>query len=227
MSAWWPKTSDMRRDMIETIRNEARLCARYTGRPGLSERVLDVMAQLPRHHFVPAAIRCAAYDNAALSAGHGQTISQPFIVALMTDLLDLTGSQRVLEIGTGTGYQTAILAQLATEVFSIERIPALADAAEKRLAALGLMERVQLRTGNGWHGWSEQAPFDAMIVTAAPERIPEALPAQLTAGGRLVIPVGPAGCTQQLLRVQKTATGELEIRDILPVVFVPLLPPAG
>ncbi len=209
--------------MLETIRNEARLCTHYTGRPELSPRVLAVMQELPRHRFVPLPMRHAAYDNAALSVGHGQTISQPFIVALMTDLLDLTGEERVLEIGTGTGYQTAILAHLAREVFSVERIPALATAARKRLEELELEDRGHVHVGNGWQGWPEQAPFDAIIVTAAAERIPEPLIEQLAAEGRMVIPLGPPGVSQQLLRIEKSYVGELKVRDMLPVVFVPLI----
>ena len=209
--------------MVETIRNEARLCARYTGRPELAGRVMEAMGRVERHRFVPFVLHYAAYDDAALPVGHGQTISQPFIVALMTDLLDLQGNERVLEIGTGTGYQTAILAELAAQVFSVECVDALADAARQRIDELGLSQRVTLRTGNGWLGWPEVASFDGIIVTAAAERIPPPLVEQLAPGGRLVIPIGPPGYTQQLMRVEKTAQGELSMRDMLPVAFVPLL----
>jgi len=223
MGSWQQDEAEQRAWMVETIRNEARLCARFTGRPELAAPVLAAMGRIERHRFVPPSIRHAAYDDEALPAGHGQTISQPFIVALMTDLLDLQPSDRVLEIGTGTGYQTAILAQLAAQVFTVECIAALASEAEQRLTALGLADRVSLRAGNGWQGWQEMSPFDAMIVTAAAERIPEPLLEQLAPGGRLVIPVGPAFSTQQLLRVEKNGWGELDIREMLPVAFVPLL----
>jgi len=223
MSGWQQDEAERRAWMVETIRNEARLCARFTGRPELAATVLEAMGRIERHRFVPPSIRHEAYDDAALPAGHGQTISQPFIVALMTDLLDLQPSDRVLEIGTGTGYQTAVLAELAVRVFSVECVAALAMEAEQRLASLGLMERVTVRAGNGWQGWLEEAPFDAIIVTAAAERIPEPLLEQLAPGGRLVIPVGPAFSPQQLLRVEKSGRNELDIREMLPVAFVPLL----
>jgi len=223
MGGWRQDEAEQRAWMVETIRNEAQLCARFTGRPQLAAAVLEVMGRIERHRFVPAAIRHAAYDDEALPAGFGQTISQPFIVALMTDLLDLQPSDRVLEVGTGTGYQTAVLAELAARVFSVECIAMLASEAEQRLAALGLAERISVRAGNGWQGWPEEAPFDAIIVTAAAERIPEPLLAQLAPGGRLVVPVGPVFSTQQLMRIEKNGCGELDAREILPVVFVPLL----
>lgn len=211
--------------MIETIRSEARYCASMTGKKEISARVLEVMGQIPRHLFVPESIRHAAYDNAALPAGHGQTISQPFIVALMTDLLDLSGEERVLEVGTGTGYQTAILAHLAAEVFSIEFIPELAEQARNRLQQLGLMQGVHLRVGDGWQGWPEHAPYQGIIVTAAPDRIPPALIEQLDVGGRMVIPVGDQGYAQELQCAVKNPQGELEIRNVLPVAFVPMVKP--
>ncbi len=223
MNAWLDGSDELRRQMVETIRNEVRLCAHYTGRPELDSRVLMAMEKVPRHRFVPLFIRMAVYDNAALSVGHGQTISQPFIVALMTDLLDLQDDERVLEIGTGTGYQTAILAELASGVDSVECIAELSVVARRHLNELGLMGRVKLHVGNGWQGWADGAPYDAIIVTAAAARVPEPLLSQLAPGGRIVIPVGPAGYAQQLLRVEKSVQGELDIRDMLPVVFVPLL----
>ncbi len=222
MNRLWPGVDEQRQWMLETIRNEARLCRAYTGRPVLSDRVMQAMAAVPRHRFVPWRMRAAAYDNAALPVGSGQTISQPFIVALMTDLLDLTGSERVLEVGTGTGYQTAVLAHLTDEVWTIEYLPELASRARQTLEALGLAERVHFRVGDGWHGWPEAAPFDGIIVTAAPERVPEALVEQLAPGGRLVIPVGPAGA-QQLFRIEKRPDGSLDSQSVLPVAFVPLV----
>ena len=215
--------NERRQWMLEAIRNEARLCAAHTGRPELSERVMEAMAAIPRHRFLPRSMRAAAYDNAALPAGCGQTISQPFIVALMTDLLDLRGDERVLEVGTGTGYQTAVLTRLAGEVFTIERIPELAARAQRVLAELGLDEHVHFRVGDGCMGWPEEAPFDAIIVTAAPERVPPELAGQLAEGGRLVIPVGPAGGVQQLYRMEKRPDGRLDSRAVLPVAFVPLV----
>jgi len=223
MGKLWPSEDERRRWMLASIENEARLCAPYTGRPRLSPRVMRAMAAVPRPMFVPARMRPAAWDNAALPVGCGQTISQPFIVALMTDLLDLQGGERVLEVGTGTGYQTAVLAHLAGEVFTIERIPRLARAARNRLAHLNLAGRVHFRTGDGTQGWPSAAPFDGIIVTAAPEEPPPDLLAQLAPGGRLVIPVGPRGGTQQLIRIEKTPDGKPLARAVLPVAFVPLV----
>lgn len=178
MGNLWPSMEEQRQWMIDTIRNEARLCAGYTGRPELSARVLEMMTGIPRHRFMPLSMRISAYDNAALPIGHGQTISQPFIVALMTDLLDLTGKEKVLEIGTGTGYQTAVLSQLAADIYSVEYLPELLNSAGQRLTKLSY-NNVHLRHGDGWLGWPEHAPYDAIIVTAAPERIPPALLEQL------------------------------------------------
>ncbi len=222
MEILWPDQRQRCRQMIASIRNEARLCARYTGRPVLSGRVLAAMEEIPRHYFVPRSLYMSAYDNAALPVGCGQTISQPFIVALMTDLLDLDGTERVLEIGTGTGYQTAILSRLAAEVYSVEYLPGLLEQARRRLAGLDC-DNVRLKQGNGWRGWPAHAPYDAIIVTAAPERVPPDLLEQLGRGGRLVVPVGPTGHTQQLLRIERQADGSIRQRDVLPVVFVPLV----
>lgn len=208
--------------MLEDIREEARLCARYTGRAQLSPRVLEIMREIPRDAFVPADMQSAAFDNAALPVGHGQTISQPFIVALMTDLLDLTGQENVLEIGTGTGYQTAILGRLAGQVHSIECRAPLQRQAAIRLAELDI-DNVHLHTGDGWQGWPEAAPYDAIIVTAAPERLPEKLVEQLAPGGRMVVPIGPLGQTQWLTRMTKDSRGNIASERLLPVAFVPMI----
>ncbi|MFM8334859.1 MAG: protein-L-isoaspartate(D-aspartate) O-methyltransferase [Opitutaceae bacterium] len=183
--------------------------------------VLAAMRRVPRHLFVPEPLWREAYDDHPLPIGHGQTISQPSLVALMTEMLGLTPQSRVLEIGTGSGYQAAVLAEVAGEVYSIEIVRPLAEAAARALQRAGY-ERVQLRIGDGWQGWPEAAPFDAIIVTCAPEDVPAPLVAQLRAGGRLCIPVGPAGATQELLLLVKNADGALERRTSLPVRFVPM-----
>jgi protein-L-isoaspartate(D-aspartate) O-methyltransferase len=181
-------------------------------------RVLDAMRQVPRHELVPASQRDRAYEDRPLPIGHGQTISQPYVVAAMTDALQLTGGERVLEIGTGSGYQAAILSKLAKEVYSIEIVPELAQRARADLARLGYAN-VEVRQGDGWRGWPEKAPFDAIVVTAAPEEVPPDLIAQLAVGGRLVIPVG--GREQQLMVVRKTPEGIT--REVLfGVRFVPM-----
>lgn len=182
------------------------------------ERVLEVMFRVPRHLFVPAAVRAAAYDDGALPIGHDQTISQPYIVAVMTEQLRLTGRERVLEIGTGSGYQAAVLARLAREVYTIEIVPELADRAQATLSSLDF-SNVRVKTGDGWKGWPEKAPFDAIMVTAAPEDVPPALLEQLKMGGRLVIPLGPA-TDQRLVVLQKTNSG-LKEESLFPVRFVP------
>jgi len=223
MDIWKPYCDGM----IDTIRAEMRASAAQTGVAQLSPRVEQAMRATPRHRFVPAWERHLAYADMPLPIGHAQTVSQPFIVALMTELLGLQGSDRVLEIGTGCGYQTAILAQLvddpAGEVDSVECVAELSRDAARHLEEMGLSARVRLHVGNGWQGWTVRAPFDAIIVTAAAVRTPEPLVAQLAPGGRMVIPVGPEGCAQQLLRVEKSAHGELQARNALAVVFVPLL----
>jgi protein-L-isoaspartate(D-aspartate) O-methyltransferase len=181
---------------------------------------------VPRHLFVPRGEIDFAYENRPLSIGYGQTISQPYIVAVMSELLDLRPNDRVLEIGTGCGYQTAVLAELAGQVFSIEVVEALALDAAERLRRLGY-QNVELRCGDGYRGWPEEAPYDAIIATAAPERVPGALARQLKPGGRLVIPVGPAGETQALLRCVKEEDGRLTLENKLSVAFVPMVPGAG
>lgn len=186
------------------------------------ERVLAAVAVTPRRLFVPASFRADADADRPLPIGHGQTISQPYIVALMTEWLHLSGDERVLEIGTGSGYQAAILARLASEVFSVEIVPELSERAAAALDAAGF-RNVHLRVGDGARGWPEEAPFDRIIVTAAPARIPDALLAQLAPGGRLVVPVGGDPERQLLHLVVKTPAGELDAREILPVRFVPLV----
>ena len=185
------------------------------------ERVLAAMARVPRERFLPAECREWAGLNRPLPIGHGQTISQPFIVARMTELLALGGDEKVLEIGTGSGYQTAILAELAREVWTVEVVEPLARAAREALQELGY-DKIRFRVGDGWAGWPEEAPFDAAIVTAAPDKIPDTLVDQLADGGRLVLPVGPAGEVQMLQRVRKHGV-DLEIEDLESVVFVPMV----
>jgi protein-L-isoaspartate(D-aspartate) O-methyltransferase len=184
-------------------------------------RVLEAMRTVPRHLFVPEAQRKDAYRDFPLPIGHAQTISQPYIVAFMTQALDLERDHRVLEIGTGSGYQAALLATLAKEVYTIEIVAPLADRASQTLADLGY-RNVEVRTGNGYLGWPERAPFDRIIVTAAPEEVPPALVEQLTLGGLMAVPVGTV--TQELKILRRTVTG-METLSTLPVRFVPMTKP--
>ncbi len=185
------------------------------------QRVLDVMSQVPRHLFVPEAIKSQSYNDNALPISSGQTISQPFIVARMTELLDLKGDERVLEIGAGSGYQTAVLASLARKVYSIERLDVLATEARARLDWLGFRNYV-LKAADGTNGWDVYKPFDAILVAAGGPEIPEPLIDQLTVGGRLVIPVGEDKKSQQLIRVTRTDTGST-MENFGPCAFVPLI----
>jgi len=187
----------------------------------ISSEVYDALARVPRHAFVPANLRARAYQNTPLPIGHGQTISQPYIVAVMTELAGAGPGVRILEIGTGSGYQAAMLAEMGAEVFSIEIIPALGARAAKDLAEAGYSQ-VQTRIGDGYAGWPDAAPFDAILVTAAPDHVPAPLTAQLKSGGRMVIPVGTDGGLQHLLLLIKRPDGTLEQQKILPVRFVPL-----
>ncbi|MFZ0827196.1 MAG: protein-L-isoaspartate(D-aspartate) O-methyltransferase [Verrucomicrobiia bacterium] len=191
-----------------------------SSRYGITDpRVRAAMGKIPRHLFIPTELRPQAYDNCALPIGHGQTISQPFVVAFMTEQLDLQPTDRVLEIGTGSGYQVAVLAELAGEVYTIEIVATLAQRAGAELKQLGYAN-VQLRTGDGYLGWPEAAPFDAIIVTCAPEQRPQPLIEQLRDGGRMIIPVGPDG-DQKLVLFHKQGK-HLEERAVLPVRFVPM-----
>jgi protein-L-isoaspartate(D-aspartate) O-methyltransferase len=185
-------------------------------------RVLAAMRAVPRHLFVPPPDAPDAYDDRPLPIGHGQTISQPYIVALMTELVRPTPGDRALEVGTGSGYQAAVLAPLVSHVYTIEIVPALARDAEARLKKLGC-DNVTVRAGDGYAGWNEHAPFDIIIVTAAPERVPEPLLQQLKPGGRLVIPVGSRFGVQELQLLEKDSAGTLRTTRVAPVRFVPLL----
>jgi protein-L-isoaspartate(D-aspartate) O-methyltransferase len=184
--------------------------------------VLRVLRTTPRHLFVPGDVQPYAYSDRPLPIGFGQTISQPYIVALMTELLESGKGDRVLEIGTGSGYQAAVLAGLVKHVYTIEIVPALAKLARERLAATGF-RNVTVREGDGYKGWPEEAPFERIILTAAPREIPEALLGQLSRGGRLVAPVGESPFTQVLVVVEKTASGKIRRRSVAPVMFVPMV----
>ena len=190
------------------------------GKSALDERVMTAMGKVPRHEFVPIELQPYAYANIPLPIGFEKTISQPFIVALMTDLLDIKTDDSVLEIGTGLGYQAAILAQLARKVYSIEIIEELGQNAKQRLRQQGC-SNVELKIANGYHGWSEYAPFDKVIVTAAPDLIPPLLIHQLKAGGKMVIPAGLPNM-QKLILAEKLANGRMTMKEILSVRFSPL-----
>lgn len=210
-----------RQAMVRMIEDDVRSTRFYLDKEILNEKVMQMMAEVPRHEFVPENNKDYAYENRPLSIGHGQTISQPYIVAIMTDLLELKPESRVLELGTGSGYQAAILSGLVKEVFSIEIVEPLGLAAKARLARLGY-DNVTVKIGDGYYGWEEQAPFDAIIVTAAASHIPPALSKQLKVGGRMIIPVGTMFMTQQLLLVSKLDKAKLVSHQILPVRFVPV-----
>ncbi len=210
-----------RKAMVGMIEDDVKSTRFYLDKEILDEKVMQMMAKVPRHEFVPENKRDYAYENRPIPIGHGQTISQPYIVAIMTDLLELKPDSRVLELGTGSGYQAAILSGLVKEVFSIEIIEPLGLAAKARLSRLGY-DNVTVKIGDGYYGWEEQAPFDAIIVTAAASHIPPALSKQLKVGGRMIIPVGTMFMTQQLLLVSKQGETKLVSRQILPVRFVPV-----
>jgi protein-L-isoaspartate(D-aspartate) O-methyltransferase len=203
--------------MLAEIVAETAMTAEVTGVTEISTRVLHAIARVPRHEFVPVELRPAAYANTPLPVGCGKTISQPYIVALMTELLDVGSQDRVLEIGSGFGYQASILSHLAREVYTVELIEELARGAQRRFSALKI-PGVQIKIGNGYYGWPEHAPFDRIMVTAAPDLIPPPLLAQLKPGGRMMIPTGIPD-DQQLVLVEKSAGGQISTRNVLPVRF--------
>jgi len=207
--------------MVEEIAAMARETGAETGRPRFGDAVMAAMRKVPRHRFVPFLQEIFAYDNRPLPIGEGQTISQPYIVALMTDFLDLKSGDTVLEVGTGSGYQAAVLAELAAKVYTIEIVEPLGKRATRLLRELGY-RNVEVRIGDGYNGWPEAAPFDSIIVTAAPGEIPKPLVDQLKPGGRMVIPVGGTYDVQQLLLVEKRPDGTAATKRTLPVRFVPL-----
>ena len=203
-------------------RREAMVSAQIEARDIRSADVRRVMRKVARHRFVPEDLEEAAYVDQPLPIGYGQTISQPYIVAFMTEQLDLTPEHKVLEIGTGSGYQAAVLAELVDQVFTIEIVEELGRRAERTLSALEY-NNVHVRIGNGYLGWPEEAPFDRIILTAAPENLPETLVEQLTPGGRLVAPVGPVYGSQEIIVLDKGRDGRIRRRSVLPVRFVPMV----
>ena len=213
--------AEPRRGMLDAIADTTSRTASSTGVEVIAPEVMAALERVPRHEFVPPEIADLAYENRPLPIGHGQTISQPYIVALMTDLLVLAPHHRVLEIGTGSGYQAAVLAELVDHVHTIEIVPPLARQAAERLPRLGY-RNVEVRLGDGYYGWRAAGPFDAIIVTAAASHVPPPLVEQLAPNGVLVIPVGEQFSVQMLLLVRKGADGEVTVRQILPVRFVPL-----
>ncbi len=207
---------EMRKAMVLIVAAHAAASGEETGRPVLSDPVMEAMLETPRHRFVPDRLQPLAYDDCPLPIGHEKTISQPFIVALMIDLLDLDKDDRVLEVGTGQGYQAAVLSRIVTEVYSIDIIPELANCAIENLAAINY-DNVRIRVANGAYGWPQHAPFDKIVVAASADEVPDALIAQLAPGGRLVMPVGPSD-SQNLVLVQKGDSAAY-VDDILPVRF--------
>ena len=209
-----------RQRLVEQISQDVIDTRAYIGKSSLDDRVMRVIGLVGRHRFVPANLQSQAYENRPLPIGYGQTISQPYIVALMTDLLDPEPDDVVLEIGTGSGYQAAVLSRLVSQVYSIEIIPELAESASTRLKRLGF-SNVEVKNADGYYGWEEHAPFDAIIVTAASSHIPPPLVSQLKPGGVMIIPVGPVFQVQQLSLLRKTTAGEILSQQVLPVRFVP------
>ena len=220
-AVWADEYAQARQQLMEEIGESVRDTSLYLDKEALDPRVMATLARVPRHAFIPRRYQSMAYANRPLPIGHGQTISQPYIVALMTDLIKPQADQRVLEIGTGSGYQAAILAELTGQVFSIEIIEPLGEQARERLGNMGY-DNVTVRIGDGYYGWEEHAPFDAIVVTAAASHIPPPLVKQLKPGGIMIIPVGSRFLTQQLVLVNKEQDGQLVTRQILPVRFVPL-----
>lgn len=210
-----------RHKLVQEIETNVRATSEYLTKQALDPRVMQAIATVPRQEFVATELRPYAYYNQPLPIGHGQTISQPYIVAVMTDLLQLTSDSKVLEIGTGSGYQAAILAELTKQVYSIEIIKPLAEEAAARLTRLGY-HNIKSKYADGYYGWQEHAPFDAIVVTAAASHVPPPLLKQLKVGGRMVIPVGSGFLTQELLLVTKGANDKITTHQILPVRFVAL-----
>lgn len=204
----------MRREREEMVRRQ------LEGRDIDDPRVLEAMRRVPRHRFVPDELRDGSYNDRPLPIGNQQTISQPYIVALMTQLAEPEPSDRALDVGTGSGYQAAVLAELTGEVFSIEILESLAEEARERLCSLGY-DNIQFRAGDGYQGWPEHAPFDLIVVAAAPDHVPQPLVDQLALGGKLVIPVGTRG-GQNLLVIEKSPDGRIHRREVAPVSFVPM-----
>lgn len=210
-----------RQQMVYMIENDVRRTSQYLDKEALNPKVLQAILKVPRHKFVLPETLEDAYQNTPLPIGYGQTISQPYIVAIMTDLLKLTQSDKVLEIGTGSGYQAAVLSELVQQVYSIEIVAALGKQVKQLFKELDY-KNITSKIGDGYYGWEEYAPFDAIIVTAAASHVPHALVEQLKPGGRMMIPVGSNFMTQQLLLITKDIDGKIQTQQILPVRFVPL-----
>ena len=216
-----PNFADLRREMVDGIALYARLVGAEIGVDEFSDPVMAAMSKVPRHEFVPSPLRPVAYFDSPLPIGHGKTIAQPFMVALMTDLLDIQPDDVVLEVGTGSGYQAAVLAEIARAVYTVEIIDELLAIGKRRLDTLGY-QTVRFRLGDGAQGWDDMAPFDKIVVTAAPELIPSALIDQLRPGGRMVIPTGPPG-DQRLLLLESGFDGQVRTTDLIDVKFAPLI----
>lgn len=213
--------SAARERMVRLIEQDVRETSSYLDKGQLDSGIMKVLAKVPRHQFVPADIRGRAYENRPLPIGYGQTISQPYIVAIMTDLIAPKPGHKALEIGTGSGYQAAVLSRLVERVYTMEIVEPLGNQATERLKRLGY-DNIEVAVADGYYGWKEHAPFDIIIVTAAASHIPPPLIEQLKPGGKMIIPVGSRFMTQQLLLVDKDAENEITVRQILPVRFVPL-----
>ncbi len=216
-----PNYQQLRNSMLDEIEEDVRRTALELGKDKLDERIIQALRDVPRHEFVPEELQEAAYYNRPLPIGYGQTISQPYIVAIMTDLLDLKDSDTIFELGTGSGYQAAVLSRLVKSVYTMEIISKLGERASKDLERLGY-NNVSVRVGDGYFGWEEHAPFDAIIITAAGDHIPPPLIEQLKTGGKMIIPIGGKFMVQYLMLIEKTAGGKIKTREILPVRFVPI-----
>ena len=221
LTADTPAFDSERRELLRDIERDVRDTAKYLNRRSLDERVMSAMSTVPRHEFVRPEDRGRAYENRPLPIGHGQTISQPYIVAIMTDLAEPSPGCRALEVGTGSGYQAAVLGTLCDEVYTLEIIEPLGEQARGRLARLGY-HNVTVRIGDGYYGWEEHAPFDVILVTAVASHVPPPLLRQLKPGGRLIVPLGSPFMVQQLVLVEKDTRDRLTIRQLMPVRFVPL-----